>query len=77
MILLDLFMPGIDGFTLYKQIIQKYEIPVVMMTADRSRDTIKKIRELGIDDYLTKPLNPLILQETIHGVLHRAIKKIE
>ena len=75
LILLDLFMPGIDGFTMFRQVRQKYNMPVVMMTADRSGDTIKKIRELGIDDYLTKPLSPLVLQETIHGVLNGIEKK--
>ncbi len=76
LILMDLYMPGIDGFTLYKQVMQKKKIPVIMMTADRSGDTIRKIREYGIDDYLTKPLSALVLQETIHGVLHGNIKKI-
>lgn len=68
LILLDLKMPDIDGFELYQMIREKYSIPVVLMTADKSIETIRKIRELGIDDYLTKPLHAYTVRETVHGI---------
>ena len=71
LILMDLKMPEISGFDLYLQIREKYSMPVVMMTGDRSVETIERIRELKIDDYLTKPLNGAITRETVHGVLQR------
>lgn len=67
-ILLDLKMPDTDGFELYQQIQEKYRIPVVLVTSDRGMDTIQKISELGIDDYLTKPLHTVIVKEAIHGI---------
>lgn len=67
-ILLDLIMPDIDGFELYQKIRQKYNIPVVLVTADRSIETIDKIRQLGIDDYLTKPLHAYVVKETIQSI---------
>ena len=68
-ILLDLKMPDIDGFELFKLIREKYSMPVVLMTADRSNETVQMIRELGIDDYLTKPLNPFITREMVYGII--------
>ncbi len=70
LILLDLRMPDIDGFELYKLIREKYSIPVVMMTADKSGDTLRQINELGIDDYLTKPLNQFITLEMVYGIIN-------
>ena len=70
LILLDLKMPDIDGFELYQMIREKYSIPVVLMTADKSIETIQRINELGIDDYLTKPLHPFVVKETIHGIVN-------
>ena len=68
LILLDLKMPDIDGFELYQMIRQKYDVPVVLMTADKSMETIQKISDLGLDDYLTKPLNAYVVRETIHSI---------
>lgn len=69
LILLDLKMPKVDGFELYQMIRKKYRMPVVLMTADKSIETIQKIHELGIDDYLTKPLNAFVVRETVHGIV--------
>ena len=67
-ILLDLRMPDIDGFELYQMVREKYHVPVVIMTADKSIETIQKISELGIEDYLTKPLHAFVVKETVHGI---------
>lgn len=71
MILLDLRMPDIDGFELYKLIRRKYSMPVVMMTADESGETMQMINELGIDAYLAKPLNKSVTQEVFHSITDR------
>ena len=68
LILLDLKMPDVDGFELYQMICEKYHIPVVLVTADKCIETIQKISELGMDDYLTKPLHAFVVKETIHGI---------
>ena len=70
LILLDLKMPDIDGFALYQIIRQKYSMPVVLVTADKESDTIQRISELGIDDYLTKPLHPFVVRETVHDIIN-------
>jgi DNA-binding response OmpR family regulator len=58
LIILDLMLPGIDGFTVCRQLRAETEVPVLMVSA--RRDDIDKIRGLGIgaDDYITKPFSP-------------------
>ncbi|MGN0161038.1 MAG: HD domain-containing phosphohydrolase [Lachnospiraceae bacterium] len=70
LILLDLKMPDADGFELYPIIREKYHVPVVLVTADKGIETIQKISELGIDDYLTKPLHAFVVKETVHGIIN-------
>lgn len=70
LILLDLRMPDVDGFELYQMIREKYSVPVVLVTSDRGIETIQRISELGIDDYLTKPLDAFALKEMVHGIMN-------
>jgi putative nucleotidyltransferase with HDIG domain len=70
LILLDVLMPDINGFELYKEIRKLYSVPVVIMTADKSIEVAEKTIELGIDDYITKPFIPVILREMVHGIIN-------
>jgi response regulator RpfG family c-di-GMP phosphodiesterase len=70
MVLLDLVLNDMEGFELYRRIREKYEIPVVLMTADKNLDTIQKAMELGIEDYVTKPFLPVVLKETVHSIVN-------
>lgn len=58
LIILDLMLPGVDGFEICKQIRMEKNIPVIMVSA--KKDDIDKIRGLGLgaDDYMTKPFSP-------------------
>lgn len=58
LIILDLMLPGVDGFEICKQIREEKNIPVIMVSA--KKDDIDKIRGLGLgaDDYMTKPFSP-------------------
>lgn len=59
--ILDVMLPDIDGFTLCKQIREKYYFPIIMLTAKvEDMDKIMGLT-LGADDYITKPFNPLEL----------------
>lgn len=71
LILLDMMMPDVDGFELYQMIREKYQIPVVLVTADKGIDTLQKINDLGIDDYLSKPLHAFAVKETVHGIVNK------
>ncbi len=61
LILLDIMLPGMDGFEVCRQLRDKLDIPIVMVTA--KREDIDKIRGLGFgaDDYVEKPFSPSVL----------------
>ena len=68
-VILDIIMPGEDGFSVLKSIKRKYIVPVIMLTA-RGEDTDKIVGlELGADDYLTKPFNSRELEARIKATL--------
>jgi putative nucleotidyltransferase with HDIG domain len=69
LILLDLLMPDMDGFEVFLAVRGKYSVPVVVMTADKNLDTISKVEQMGIDDYIAKPFLPIAVKETVHGIL--------
>ena len=58
LIILDLMLPGMDGFEVCKRIREKKDVPILMVSA--KKDDIDKIRGLGLgaDDYITKPFSP-------------------
>ena len=58
LIILDLMLPGVDGFEVCKQIREEKNVPIIMVSA--KKDDIDKIRGLGLgaDDYMTKPFSP-------------------
>jgi len=72
MVLLDLMMPGIDGYEVLARIKQNPKlanIPVIMISAMDEIDTTAKCIELGAADYLTKPFNPILLRARIEACL--------
>ncbi|MCH8551481.1 MAG: response regulator transcription factor [Natronospirillum sp.] len=71
LIVLDIMMPGDDGFTLCQKLRTRSDIPIIMLTAG-SDETDRIIGlELGADDYMTKPFNPRELLARIKAVLRR------
>lgn len=72
LIILDINLPGIDGFTVCEQIRKEADTPIIMLTV-RSRDEdIVRGLELGADDYIVKPFSPRQLVARAHAVLRRA-----
>jgi DNA-binding response OmpR family regulator len=69
--ILDLMLPGIDGFEICKQIREKKNTPILMVSA--KKDDIDKIRGLGLgaDDYITKPFSPSELVARVKAHLSR------
>lgn len=68
LVLLDMMMPEMDGLETLKHIRKKSQVPVVIMTADKTLDTSVEFAKFGCDDYLTKPLQPLLLKEVVHNM---------
>ena len=71
LILLDLMLPGMDGFEICKYIREKKDTPILMVSA--KKDDIDKIRGLGLgaDDYITKPFSPSELIARVKAHLAR------
>lgn len=71
MIVLDLMLPGMDGWEVCRQVRRESNVPIIMLTA-RSDDVDRIVGlELGADDYLPKPFNPRELVARIKAVLRR------
>ncbi|WP_049786800.1 response regulator transcription factor [Desulforamulus ruminis] len=71
LVLLDLLLPGMDGFEICRQIRSKQDIPILMVSA--KQEEIDKIRGLGLgaDDYVTKPFSPSELVARVKAHLSR------
>lgn len=70
-VLLDIGLPGRDGFDVLRELREFSDVPVVMLTArDDAMDKVKGL-ELGADDYVTKPFNHLELLARVRAVLRR------
>ena len=71
LIILDLMLPGVDGFEICRQIRDQKNTPIIMVSA--KKDDIDKIRGLGLgaDDYMTKPFSPSELVARVKAHLAR------
>lgn len=70
-IVLDIMMPKMDGFTAYKLIKEKYNTPTIMLSARGEEYDKLAGFDLGIDDYMTKPFSPKELLARINAVIKR------
>ncbi len=71
LVLLDVAMPGMDGFEALEHIREFSDVPVIMLTVkDDEEDRIRGL-DLGADDYVTKPFSPRELASRIRAVLRR------
>jgi len=77
LILLDVKLPGEDGFGIARALRMKSPVPIIMLTAQR--DEVDRVvgLELGADDYLTKPFSPRELLARIRAVLRRHAGRAE
>lgn len=77
LILLDVMMPGLDGFSVLSRIRETSPVPVIMLTA-RNEEYDKLLGfNLGVDDYVSKPFSPKELMARVGAVLKRAGRKTD
>jgi DNA-binding response OmpR family regulator len=71
LVILDVMMPGMDGFEVCREIRREHDVPILMVTA-RSEDVDKIVGlEIGADDYMTKPFNPREMVARVKAILRR------
>lgn len=74
LVLLDIMLPEMDGFEVCKKIKedpQTRDIPVIMLTAKKTREDMEKGKEVGADCYITKPFKSAMVIETIQRYLSK------
>jgi DNA-binding response OmpR family regulator len=69
--IIDIMMPGMDGYQLIRKIRTKYSIPVIMLSAKTSDSDKILGLDLGADDYIAKPFNPLEVVARVQAQLRR------
>ena len=75
LILLDVMMPKLDGWSVLRQIRQESKVPVIMLTARGEEQDELFGFELGVDEYISKPFSPKILVARIKAILNRTEDK--
>ena len=74
LVVLDLTLPGMDGFEVCRALRKRGDVPIVMLTARTdSHDQVAGL-EAGADDYVTKPVEPKVLTARIRALLRRAAR---
>lgn len=71
LVILDIMMPGMDGWELCRELREQTDLPLLMLTAMGETSQIIKGFELGTDDYLVKPFDPLVLVARVKALLKR------
>lgn len=71
LVLIDKQMSGMDGVETITQIRERYKVPIVLMTSEKSIEAAEVLAKYGCDDYITKPFLPLLLKEVIHNMTER------
>ena len=71
LIILDVMMPKLDGWSVLRQIRQNSQIPIIMLTARAEEQDELFGFELGVDEYISKPFSPKILVARVEAILRR------
>ena len=70
LILLDVKMPGMDGFETFEHIRSICDTPILFITADDDQDMQQRVRTVGAQGCLIKPFAPELLRESVHRYVH-------
>ncbi|NJC71977.1 response regulator transcription factor [Planosporangium thailandense] len=74
-VVLDLMLPGIDGFEVCRQVRAAGPVPVIMLTARGDDFDVVSGLEAGADDYVVKPVEPRVLDARLRAVLRRTVRE--
>lgn len=71
LMLLDIMLPGMDGFAVCRAVRERWNLPILIMSARSARTDKLSGYELGADDYMEKPVDPDILTAKVRALLQR------
>ena len=72
LMILDVMMPHLDGFSVCRMAREMSDIPIIMLTAKSAEDDKLKGYDYGADDYMTKPFSPKVLLAKVNALLRRS-----
>ena len=72
LLILDIMMPGIDGWEVCRRIRERSSVPIIMLTARSQEYDQLTAFDAGVDDYVTKPCSPSVLMKRVAALLRRA-----
>ena len=72
LMILDVMMPHLDGFSVCKMAREMSDMPIIMLTAKSAEDDKLKGYDYGADDYMTKPFSPKVLLAKVNALLRRS-----
>ena len=75
LVILDVMLPGMDGFSIIRSIRDRSDVPVILLTSRREESDRIAGLELGADDYVVKPFSPQELVSRVRAVLRRTQTK--
>jgi DNA-binding response OmpR family regulator len=75
LVILDVMLPGIDGFEVCRRIRTSSQVPIIMLTSHYDEATVMRGFALGVDDYVTKPFSSPLLVARVAGLLRRAAER--
>ena len=73
--IIDIMMPGIDGWALTKEIRKTSDIPIIMLSARAEEFDLLTGFDAGIDEYVTKPFSPAVLVKRVDALIKRSLGK--
>ena len=77
LLILDVMMPGMDGWEVCREVRSFSKVPIIMLTArSDERDELQGF-ELGVDEYISKPFSPRILVARVEAILRRSMSQSE
>jgi len=72
LLILDVMMPGVDGWQVCREIRTRSKVPIIMLTARSDEQDELQGFELGVDEYISKPFSPKILVARVEAILRRS-----
>jgi DNA-binding response OmpR family regulator len=75
LLILDVNLPGIDGFEVLRRVRERVALPILMLTVRGEEEDVVRGLDLGADDYLTKPFSPRTLTARVRALLRRATQE--
>jgi len=77
LIICDVMMPRLDGYSVVEEIKRKSDVPILMLTALNTEDDVLRGYDLGVDEYVSKPFSPKIIVKKVNAILSRKLPPLK